>query len=125
MPKTSTEHLRELEDELDAIEEHLSATDSFIRITGDVYIRRDEIRAIHAVLPDGWPSSEKSSPPAKQAKSKSSSSDPSAAPPAQTLGFVKVWALGDWLEVDKSNWTEVIDLLGEQAEVGKVSTGEE
>jgi hypothetical protein len=103
MPKTSVEHLRELEDELDAIEEHLAATDSFIRITGDVYIRRDEIRAIHAALPDGWPSSGESSPPAKQAKSKSSSSE--------TSGFVRVWALGDWLEVDKSNWTEVIALL--------------
>jgi hypothetical protein len=107
MPKTSVEHLRELEDELDAIEEHLAATDSFIRITGDVYIRRDEIRAIHAALPDGWPSSGESSPPAKQSKRKTPSSDP----PPETSGFVRVWALGDWLEVDKSNWTEVIALL--------------
>jgi hypothetical protein len=115
MPKTSVEHLRELEDELDAIEQHLAATDSFVRIAGDLWIRRNEIRAIHAILPEGLPpsetSSKESSPPAKKGQ-------PSSQHP---VGAVRVWALGDWLEVSRSRWTEVIALLGEE-EAEKVST---
>jgi hypothetical protein len=112
MPKTSVEHLRELEDELDALEAQLSARDSFVRIAGDLFIRRDEIRAIHAILPEGLPPSEGPS------KGPSKESSPPAEP---VVGAVRVWALGDWLEVSRSNWTEVIALLGEDL-AQKVST---
>jgi hypothetical protein len=122
MPKTSTEQLRELEDELDALEAQLSAADSFIQIAGDVFVRSAEIRAIHVVLPKASPPSEtqsgESSPPESKPKSKK---QPTESTTFSSKGCVHVWALGEWLRVSERHWTGVIALLGEE-QVANIST---